>query len=710
MIKKRVLMPIGLLGLALLLTGCAGLLTRSGVDCPACRSAIPAVPSDPGLIVKPDPIAVGKTLVRGDHLPGELVVGYLGESVLGDVLSLVGGSVERTLELGELKAALVRLPGGTSVEEALGQILIAVRKERIPGLAFAEPNYLVRPVEPTSKGGLAISGLKPSVYDPEADLRPYQWGLDVVGAEAAWAQATGAGVVVAVIDTGVDGTHPDLAGKVIDGYDPVANAIIPAGSDSDFEGHGTHVAGIIAANDDGKGVVGLAPDALIMPIPIFQPDYVDDFTTAVGLVWAVDNGADVLQNSWGGPVYSQLLKAVFDYAADAGVISVCAAGNEGEAWIHFPSAYPGVIAVGATTPDDTVTGFSTRGGWLSVAAPGAGILSSVPTWYVQDGTGDPLLYDYWDGTSMATPFVSALVAILRELHPAATPYQIKKIVENSAVDIEAPGFDTKSGYGRIDAAAAVTAPVPDDGATAYIYTPTASSMDLYGFWYGVPYVDVVLLQNGEIRYWAQTDIYGWFYLGFPYEPDTGYPGVAPFYGIEPGTYQVLVGGDDQVLWGTRTANRVTTTGTLTVGAGDFQELVLPINTELQVRIDWTGAGDVDLAFLEYDPTNDPNDPNDDYVWSTAKTGAWWGSFSGDDAAADGDGTETYTLGFPHWDYDEYPIAIDATNSDVDTTVTVTIIQNGVTEVYGPYDVTAGSFILLGDQTDWWDGTYGPWVF
>ena len=181
--------------------------------------------------------------------------------------------------------------------------------------------------------------------------------------------------------------------------------------------------------------------------------------------------------------------------------------------------------------------------------------------------------------------------------------------------------------------------------------------------------------------------------------------MAAFYGIEPGTYEVIVGGDDQVRFWARTANRVTATGTLTVSSRDFQELVLPINTELEVRIDWTGAGDVDLAIEEFDPF-----VAGDYVWSTAETGALWGTFSPDDTAADGDGTETYTLAFPHWDNDRYRIAIDATNSTVNTTVTVTIVQNGVTEVYGPYDVPAGSFINLEAQPEWWDSLGGPWVF
>ncbi len=706
--RKITYLALGFVGFALLLTGCTGLWAPRA---PEARTPIPAVPGDPTFQPTVDPEVIGQALVRGEHIPGEIVVGYTDEAAFSAVLSLVGGTVRDQFTMGELTAALLELPGGTSVAEALGTILLRWRDRDDPlrGIAFAEPNYVYELIDPEPTGQDAyLKSVEPAVYDPDADLRPYQWGLDVVGAEDAWAHATGDGVIVAVIDTGVDGTHPDLQGKVTVGYDPATDTVIPAGVNSDTVGHGTHVAGIIAANDDGKGIVGLAPDVQILPIVIFNPDYVGAFDAAEGIVWAVDEGARVLNNSWGGYVYSQILKAAFDYALAFGAVPVCAAGNDGEALIHFPSAYPGVIAVGATTPRDTRTDFSQIGGWLSVGAPGEGILSCVPTTYVQAGTGDPLLYDYWGGTSMATPFVSALVAMLLELHPGATPYQIRKMIEDTAVDIEESGFDVHSGHGRIDAAAAVTAPVPGDGSTLFVYTPFESSYELYGgWWFGIPYVDVILFQDGEIRSWAQTDLAGWWTLWFPFEPNTGDWGVALFPWIEPGTYDVVVGGDDAVLFGQRTANRVTAVRTdITLGPGEswWSSEIIPLNTELQVRIDWTGAGDVDLAIYEYDLVNDV------YVWHTAKTGADWGTFTSDDDGADGDGSETYTLAFPHWGYDEYPIAIDATNSTADTVVTVTIVQNGITEVYGPYTVAAGAFVELKDQADWWDALDGPWVF
>lgn len=122
-------------------------------------------------------------------------------------------------------------------------------------------------------------------------------------------------MVVAIIDSGVDSSHPDFLNSFVDGYDPVTGSIIPAGKSDAYVPHGTHVAGIVAANrNDHYGVAGLAPDALIMPIPIFQPGFIGDIYVADGVKWAVDNGAKILQNSWGGPGFSNILKDAFDYA------------------------------------------------------------------------------------------------------------------------------------------------------------------------------------------------------------------------------------------------------------------------------------------------------------------------------------------------------------------------------------------------------------
>lgn len=683
---KKTIALISLLGLVLLLTGCAGLFSLPDGGNPGRAQRL--IPIDPTAVIELDPAVIGESVIGGDYIPGELVVGYHNPGALTQVMSLVGGSVISTMTMGGLQAALIDLPAGLSVAEAMGRVMLAMREglgeAAIDGLVFIEPNYiyeLIKPVPVDSR----IKALQPMVFDPTVDLRPQQWGMDTINAEAGWARATGAGIIVAVLDTGVDGTHPDLLGQVIAGFDPVTGLGIPAGANSDFGAHGTHVAGIIAALNDGVGTVGLAPDVQIMPIPIFQPGSVGSFLIGLGVIWAVDNGADVLNNSWGGAVYSQLVRATFDYALAHGVIPIASAGNDRNAWIAFPAAYSGVIAVGATTPHNERTAFSQFGGWMSVTAPGTRILSTVP------GAG----FEYWDGTSMSGPFVAALAALLLEIHPTATPCQIRRLMEKTAVDIEAPGFDTASGHGLINVAAAVTAPLPLPGGAVSIFVPTASSMELFGVWEPVPFMDIVLLQDGEIRYWGQTDYFGARDYGFPF-------GVGAFYGIDPGVYDVIVGGDDTARFNIRTANRVTTTGTVTITSGGTAELILPVSTELQVTLEWTGDTDLDLAIREVDPVAMA------LVWSTVKTVGIWGDFTPDVVSY---GTETYTLRPLRWPDRPYHIAIVAPAATVDSIATITVVQNGVTEVYGPFIIPAGPGGLFGiPPALWWDAMGAPWVF
>jgi hypothetical protein len=445
-------------------------------------------------------------------------------------------------------------------------------------------------------------------------------------------------------------------------------------------------------------VTGLAPNVQILSIRIFSPDpvplpapyghyYVGDYKTAVGIIEAVDYGAQVLSNSWGGKGYSQTIKAAIDYALMNGAVFVAAMGNSYLDEISYPAGYPGVIAVGATNAQDKKADFSTMGGHISVSAPGDRVLSCVPRWMTQDGTGASLLYDYWSGTSMATPHVSALAAMILERHSTATPYQVKRIIEQTAKDIEATGFDQRTGYGRIDAARAVqTTTLPGEGASVTVFVVTKS------FGTPIPYVDITLRKNGIDRYFGQTDFEGWADLGI-----FGQWGYGFFLEIEPGTYDVIVGGEDATGYWWRVANRVTARKTITLNPGPNAPVTLEVNTTLKVTLSWTEPVDLDLAVLEYDPSID------DYVWSTPKTGALWGTFSGDATAG---GSETYTLSDPHWDWDVYYLGIVAYGNS--STARVTVEQNGVTENYGPYSVIAGGFYPSWNWSDWWENTPHPY--
>jgi len=700
---KRIFV-FGLIGLAFILAGC-GMLFGPSPNNPVINP-IPLTPVDPSTMPVVEMLPVR---IDGEYIEGEIIVGYADEGALTELASLVGGRVKHRTP--QINAALVELTG-MKVPEALGRIAWAVRRGELKGIRYAEPNYLRDLIEPFPSTDLQVMGtVLPKVYDPNADLRPYQWALDVVRAEEAWNYATGQGIIVAVVDTGVDGLHPDLQGQVIGQWFDAWNLTWKTGYDSSwgpvyspryrqwFEGsHGTHVAGIIAAKKDGVGVTGLAPNVQILSIRIFSPDpvnagrtyYVGDYNTAVGIIAAVDYGAKVLSNSWGGKGYSQTIKAAIDYALMNGAVFVAAMGNSYLDEISYPAGYPGVIAVGATNAQDKKADFSTMGGHISVSAPGDRVLSCVPRWMTQAGTGTPLLYDYWSGTSMATPHVSALAAMILERHSTATPYQVKRIIEQTAKDIEAAGFDQRTGYGRIDAARAVqTTTLPGEGASVAVFVVTKSSGT------PIPYVDITLRKNGIDRYFGQTDFEGWYFLDI-----FGQWGYGFFLEIEPGTYDVIVGGEDTTAYWCRVANRVTARKTVTLNPGPNDPVILEVNTTLKVTLSWTEPVDLDLAVREYDPDID------DYVWSTPKTGAVWGTFSRDATAG---GSETYTLSDPHWDWDIYYLGIVV--YDKSSTARVIVEQNGVTESYGPYIVDAGlSPSRLYPSTtwpDWWENTIHP---
>jgi hypothetical protein len=287
------------------------------------------------------------------------------------------------------------------------------------------------------------------------DLRYAQWGLTAVRATEAWTVTRGRDVVVAVLDTGVDGTHPDLAGRVLDGWSTVLDIELPAGEDSDVHGHGTHVAAQIAGDDDGDGVSGVAPEALILPVQVLGGSGGSDLTVAEGIDWAVENGADVINMSLGGD------KSIFDKggnlsceavarAQDAGVVVVVAAGNSGGSKNpeHRPASCRGAISVAALDENLDRTFFSSFDATVTIAAPGRRIVSALPMVSL-------FPYDQWDGTSMAAPFVAGAAALIIAANPDKDAAFVADRLRRSAVDLGATGLDPETGYGLVDAAAAL---------------------------------------------------------------------------------------------------------------------------------------------------------------------------------------------------------------------------------------------------------------
>jgi subtilisin family serine protease len=307
-----------------------------------------------------------------------------------------------------------------------------------------------------------ISELKTSsaVENIETDIpvkllaQTLDWGVERIGAPKVWGTFTGSGVVVAVIDTGVQTTHPDLSGVTVAGYDFV-NSDVDAMDDN---GHGTHVAGIVAAVNNSAGTVGAANGAKIMPVKVLNESgygYLSDVVK--GIYYATDNGARVINLSLGTTSDSDSLRKAVDYAYSKGVVVVAAAGNSASGACAYPAAYASVICVVATDTQNKLASFSNYGG--EIAAPGVSNYST----YINSQ------YARLSGTSMASPHVAGAAALIMQQCKCGAS-QVRERMHTTAVDLGSPGIDGIFGYGMVDvvAATAVT-PTPTEVPTL---TPT----------------------------------------------------------------------------------------------------------------------------------------------------------------------------------------------------------------------------------------------
>lgn len=284
-----------------------------------------------------------------------------------------------------------------------------------------------------------------------------QTDLEPIGVAAAWTRTTGLpGVVVAVLDTGIDAPNPEFAGRLVPGFNALTGVEDSAGdfgptTDDSTSGHGTHVSGTIAAAaDNGTGIAGIAPNVSIMPIKILDSKGQGDFGGLIdGMNWAIAHGARIITMSLGGPLAPGTVADVqfaFDTAHAAGAIVMAAAGNDGIVLDEFPCNFVHVICVGSTTKDGTaVSSFSTRTVALALVAPGERIYSTIPA----DRNA------YLSGTSMATSHVTGAVALLRSVRPTITPDEVLAALTLTARPIVAGGRDPASGYGLLQVAAAV---------------------------------------------------------------------------------------------------------------------------------------------------------------------------------------------------------------------------------------------------------------
>lgn len=342
------------------------------------------------------------------------------------------------------RAALVKKFGGVEVKNlksANGKAVIlppraASALAKIKGVKRVDDDVVVEAL------GKA-SAVQPSQVLP--------WGVNRIEADLVWGGTTGAGVKVAVVDTGISLTHPDLAANIKGGY----NAISPSRSANDDNGHGSHVAGTIAARNNSIGVVGVGPQIDLYAVKVLDrrgSGYLSDIIE--GLDWAVLNGMQVVNMSLGTSSNVQSFHDAVIRAKAAGITLVAAAGNDYGGPVGYPAAYPEVIAVSATDSADALASFSSVGPEVDLAAPGKSIFSTYK------GSN----YATLSGTSMASPHVAGAAALVLTTAPGAydldldgawDPEEVQNKLQATAQDLGAPGQDNQFGYGLVRADQAV---------------------------------------------------------------------------------------------------------------------------------------------------------------------------------------------------------------------------------------------------------------
>ncbi|MFP3982469.1 MAG: S8 family serine peptidase [Desulfurivibrionaceae bacterium] len=358
-----------------------------------------------------------------NFVPGELLIQpnpWVSEAKVKAVLKNHGAEIIE--EIPRIKVKRIRVP-----EHALDKVKAAL--ERNPRFSFAEKNFLAQ-----------------GVYVPDDEKYDSQWHLPKIESPSGWDLNQGAsGETIAIIDSGIDPDHPDLAAKLI----PGKNFLDESSDTHDVLGHGTAVTGSATAiGDNLEGVAGVAWDNAIMPLVVLSSDnwaYYSDIASAI--TYAVDNGARVMNISIAGSSSSYTLQNAVDYAWDKGAVIIAAAANESTDTPYYPAACDHVVAVSATDSSDNLASFSNYGSWVDLCAPGTSIVTT------NNGGG----YGTWNGTSFSSPITAGVVALMFSENAGLTNSELVNLLTGAVDDLGADGFDSTFGHGRLNAYNAVLA-------------------------------------------------------------------------------------------------------------------------------------------------------------------------------------------------------------------------------------------------------------
>ena len=374
--------------------------------------------------------AVPMGVIGDDETPVRVIVTFK-DKVDEDLVKDNGGAIDHKLAyipavVAELKPSEIK------------------KLEKSDKVASVEEDAVASIVDDADEAG------KPSKPPPTPPAEVTPWGVSQIGANSAWATSKGSGVKVAVVDTGIDKDHPDLAANIKGGVNFVASrGPVNSNAWDDDNGHGTHCAGIIAGVDNSEGVIGVAPEASLYAVKVLNKrgsGYYSDIVD--GIYWSVDNGMNVISMSLSGTYDSSDLSTACSYARSNGVVVVVAAGNSGNKLDdkpEYPAAYSSVITVAATDSSNLRASWSNYGSEVDLAAPGVYIYSTYK------GGG----YATMSGTSMACPHVTGTVALVLEDHLSYSPTQVQTILQSTADDLGTSGWDIYYGYGLVDADGAV---------------------------------------------------------------------------------------------------------------------------------------------------------------------------------------------------------------------------------------------------------------